>query len=34
MPMEEIDAPIEILRAIVKELHKNSDNIREEMNHY
>jgi hypothetical protein len=30
MPMEEIEAQIEILRARVKELHKNSDNKRDE----
>jgi hypothetical protein len=30
MPMTEIEAQIEILKAIIKELHKNSDNIRDE----
>jgi D-alanyl-D-alanine carboxypeptidase len=30
MPMDEIEARIETLRAVVKELHKNSDNTRDE----
>jgi hypothetical protein len=30
MPMDKIEAQIETLRAIVKELHKNCDNTRDD----